>query len=48
MWEGEVAGENRPLTSVAAGDGGVMRRYLDAGITVAAITDLLMLLRGKP
>jgi hypothetical protein len=36
-----------PRTLVVAGDGGVMRRYLDEGIAVATITDPLVLLRGK-
>jgi hypothetical protein len=31
-----------------AGDGGMMRRYLHEGITVAAIVYPLMLLLGKP
>jgi hypothetical protein len=48
MWEGEVAGENRALTLVVTGVGGVMRRSLDEGNVVAAITDPLVLLRGKP
>jgi hypothetical protein len=48
VWEGEVAGENRASTSVVAGVGDVMRRYLDEGNAVAAITDPLLLLRGKP
>jgi hypothetical protein len=48
MWEGEVAGENRTSTSAVVGDGGVMRRYLDEGNTVATITDPHVLLWGKP
>jgi hypothetical protein len=48
MWEGEVVGENQASTSVVVGDGGVMRIYLDEGIDVTAITDPLVLLRGKP
>jgi hypothetical protein len=31
-WEGVVAGDNKALTSVAAGNGSVMHRYLDEGI----------------
>jgi hypothetical protein len=31
-----------------AGDGGVIIRYLDEGITIAVILNLLVLLRGNP
>jgi hypothetical protein len=48
IWEGEVVGENRASTLVVVGDVGVMRRYLDEGITIASITDPLVLLWGKP
>jgi hypothetical protein len=46
--EGVVAGENRASISIITGDGGVMHRYLDEGIAVAAITDPLLPLWGKP
>jgi hypothetical protein len=48
IWKGVAAGENQASTSVMADDGGVMRCYLDEGIIVAPIIDLLVLLRGKP
>jgi hypothetical protein len=46
MWEGEFADESRASTSVVAGDGGVMRRYLDKGNAVAPIIDPLVLRGG--
>jgi hypothetical protein len=45
---GVVAVKNLASTSVVTGDGDVMRRYLDEGIVVAAITDPLVPLERKP
>jgi hypothetical protein len=44
LWGGVGAGENRAPILVMAGEEGVLRRYLDEGITIAAIVFPLVLL----
>jgi hypothetical protein len=48
-WGGEAAGENRALTTVSTGDGGVLGAVtLLKGIAYAVFGYSLVLLRGKP